>query len=340
VIGRLLAPVVAMLLVLPAGGGPGVASGGLEANASGSRAKAKRVRAWTIQYRAHNGAHRGATVILPAWYGRRNNPRIPLVISPHGRGLTGWANAKIWGNLPARGRFAVVSPGGQGRRLPRHSWGYSGQIEDLARMPVILRRTLPWLRIDRRRVFAVGGSMGGQETLLLLARHPGLLAGAAVFDAVVDFTVQYRRFRHLKCNTLCRRRWVKPLGDGLRELARYEVGDMPKKRPTAYRVRSPITYVGAIATSCVPLQIWWSVADQVVTAEERQSSKLFWTIRRLNPNAPVTAYVGFWRHTVAMHARSNLPIALVGLGLLDERVQLSPPDLRTVRPRPSSTWVC
>lgn len=339
-IGRLLAPAVAMLLVLPAGGGPGVASGGLEANASGSRAKAKRVRAWTIRYRAHNGARRGATVVLPAWYGRRNNPRIPLVISPHGRGLTGWANAKIWGNLPARGRFAVVSPGGQGRRLPRHSWGYSGQIEDLARMPVILRRTLPWLRIDRRRVFAVGGSMGGQETLLLLARHPGLLAGAAVFDAVVDFTVQYRRFRHLKCNTLCRRRWVKPLGDGLRELARYEVGDMPKKRPMAYRVRSPITYVRAIATSCVPLQIWWSVADQVVTAEERQSSKLFWTIRRLNPNAPVTAYVGFWRHTVAMHARSNLPIALVGLGLLDERVQLSPPDLRTVRPRPSSTWVC
>jgi pimeloyl-ACP methyl ester carboxylesterase len=340
VIGRLLAPAVVMLLVLPAGGGASVASGGLEANASGSRPKAKRVRAWTIRYRAHNGARRGATVVLPAWYGRRNNPRIPLVISPHGRGLSGWANAKIWGNLPARGRFAVVSPGGQGRRLPRHSWGYSGQIEDLARMPDILRRTMPWLRVDRKRIFAVGGSMGGQETLLLLARHPGLLAGAAVFDAVVDFTVQYRRFRHLKCNKLCRRRWVKPLGDGLRELARYEVGDMPKKRPTAYRVRSPITYVRAIATSCVPLQIWWSVADQVVTAEERQSAKLFWTIRGLNPNAPVTAYVGFWRHTVAMHARSNLPIALVGLGLLRERVQLSPPDLRTVRPHPSSTWVC
>jgi pimeloyl-ACP methyl ester carboxylesterase len=329
-----------MLLVLPAGGGAAGALRGLEAESSASRAKAKPVRAWTIRYRAHNGARRGATVVLPAWYGRRNNPRIPLVISPHGRGLTGWANAKIWGNLPARGRFAVVSPGGQGRRLPRHSWGYSGQVQDLARMPDILRRTMPWLRIDRRRVFAVGGSMGGQETLLLLARHPGLLAGAAVFDAVVDFTVQYRRFRHLKCNKLCRRRWVKPLGDGIRELARYEVGGMPKKRPLAYRVRSPITYVRAIATSCVPLQIWWSVADQVVTAEERQSSKLFWTIRSLNPNAPVTAYVGFWRHTVAMHERSNLPIALVGLGLLDERVNLSPPDLRTVRPRPASTWVC
>jgi hypothetical protein len=41
-----------------------------------------------------------------------------------------------------------------------------------------------------------------------------------------------------------------------------------------------------------------------------------------------------------MHARSDLPIALVGLGLLRERVQLSPPDLRTVRPRPASNWVC
>jgi pimeloyl-ACP methyl ester carboxylesterase len=340
VIGRFLAPAVAMLLLLPAGGGATGASRALEAESSAGRAKAKRVRAWTIRYRAHNGARRGATVVLPAWYGPRNNPRIPLVISPHGRGLTGWANAKVWGNLPARGRFAVVSPGGQGRRLPRHSWGYSGQIEDLARMPVILRRTLPWLRIDRRRVFAVGGSMGGQETLLLLARHPGLLAGAAVFDAVVDFAVQYRRFRHLKCNKLCRRRWVKPLGDGIRELAREEVGGAPKKRPIAYRVRSPLTYVRAIATSCVPLQIWWSVADQVVTAEERQSSKLFWTIRALNPNAPVTAYVGFWIHTVAMHARSHLPIALVGLGLLHERVESSPPDLRTVRPRPASNWVC
>jgi len=299
------------------------------------------VRAWTIRYRAHNRAPRPAVVLVPAGFGPScPPPPMPLVVSPHGRGVRADTNARLWGELPAQGGFAVVCPGGMGRRLPLHSWGWRGQIADLARMPSIVRATLPWLRVDPRRVYAVGGSMGGQETLLLLARHPGLLAGAAVFDAVVDFTVQYRRFRHLKCNKLCRRRWVKPLGDGLRELAREEVGGMPKKRPTAYRVRSPITYVRAIATSCVPLQIWWSVADQVVTAEQRQSSKLFWTIRALNPNAPVTAYVGFWIHTVAMHARSHLPIALVGLGLLDERVQLSPPDLRTVRPRPASAWVC
>jgi pimeloyl-ACP methyl ester carboxylesterase len=339
VIGRLVLPVVAMLLVA-AGGGPAGASRGVEADSSANRKKANRVRMWTIHYRAHNGARRAATVVLPAWYGRKNHPRIPLVISPHGRGLSGRANARVWGTLPARGEFAVVSPSGHGRKLPRHSWGYSGQINDLARMPVILRRTLPWLRIDQQQIFAVGGSMGGQEALLLLARRPGLLAGVAVFDAVVDMTLQYRRFRHLRCSKACRKSWVKPIGHGLRELARREVGGMPKKRPMAYRLRSPLTYVRAIAASCVPLQIWWSVADRIVTAEERQSAKLFWKIRELNPIAPVTAYVGFWRHTRAMHARTRLPIALAGLGLLDKPADVSHPRLRTVRARPASTWFC
>jgi pimeloyl-ACP methyl ester carboxylesterase len=339
VIGRFVLPVVAMLLVA-AGGGAAGATRGLDADSSENRKKANRVRMWTIHYRAHNGARRAATVVLPAWYGRKSHPRIPLVISPHGRGLSGRANARVWGTLPARGQFAVVSPAGHGRKLPRHSWGYSGQINDLARMPVILRRTLPWLRINQRQIFAVGGSMGGQEALLLLARRPRLLAGVAVFDAVVDLTLQYRRFRHLRCSKACRRSWVKPLGHGLRELARREIGGMPKKRPLAYRVRSPLTYVRAIATSCVPLQIWWSVADRIVTAEERQSARLFWKIRELNPIAPVTAYVGFWRHTRAMHARSRLPIALGGLGLLDRGVTTSAPRLRTVRPRKASTWLC
>jgi dipeptidyl aminopeptidase/acylaminoacyl peptidase len=324
-------PVFAILIASTVDG-PARASGEAEMSSS------SRVRAWTIHYRAHNGTRRAATVLLPAWYGPRNHPRIPLVISPHGRGVSGRANARIWGRLPAYGSFAVVSPDGQGRRLRRHSWGYSGQIEDLARMPVILQRTLPWLRIDHQQIYAVGGSMGGQETLLLLARYPRLLAGAAVFDAVVDLTVQYRRFRLLDCNHTCRRRWTEPLGNGLRELARHEIGGAPKKRPIAYRVRSPLTYVRSIAFSCVPLQIWWSNDDRVVTAPKRQSERLFRRIRALNPDAPVSAYVGFWRHTVAMHARSQLPIALVDLGFVVEPFQPSRPRLRRILAAASSQW--
>ena len=85
--------------------------------------------------------------------------------------VAGSQNVRLWGDLPARGRFAVVNPEGYGRRLGRFSWGYPGQIEDLAHMPQVLAEAVPGLRIDRRRVYAMGTSMGGQETLLLLARH-------------------------------------------------------------------------------------------------------------------------------------------------------------------------
>ena len=96
--------------------------------------------------------------------------------------------------------FGVISPEGAGRKLSRYSWGSLGQIDDLARMPEIARRTLPWLEIDSRKVYAFGGSMGGQETLLLLARHPHLLAGAAAFDSVADFARQYRSFPRIPCD--------------------------------------------------------------------------------------------------------------------------------------------
>jgi poly(3-hydroxybutyrate) depolymerase len=299
-----------------------------------------RVRIWTIHYRAHSGVRRAAYVVLPAWYGPRRNPRIPLVISPHGRGLAGSANARLWGQLPARGAFAVVNPDGQGRRLPRHSWGYRGQIDDLARMPVIVERTLPWLRLDRRHVYAFGGSMGGQETLLLVAHYPRLLAGAAVFDAVTDFGLQYRRFRLLACNARCRKNWARGLGNGLRTLARSEIGGAPKERPTAYRVRSPVTYSRAIASSCVPLQIWWSVADRIVTDQQRQSGRLFWLLRELNPYAPVQGFAGFWIHSAAMRPRTGLPHALATFGLLPQPE--GPPQIPGFRvvPEPAESPAC
>src|SRR5205085_9912044 len=111
--------------------------------------------------------------------------------SPHGRGIPASHNARLWGNLPARGPFAVVNPEGQGRELALYSWGDPGEIDDLARMPQIVAHALPWLRIDPHRIYAFGGSMGGQETLLLVARFPHLLAGAASFDAPTRMAVRY-----------------------------------------------------------------------------------------------------------------------------------------------------
>jgi poly(3-hydroxybutyrate) depolymerase len=251
------------------------------------------------------------------WYRPGNTPLIPLVISPHGRGLTGRHNVPIWGSLPADGPFAVVSPDGQGRRLARYSWGYRGQIDDLARMPEILRRTLPWLRIDRDRVYAFGGSMGGQEVLLIGARYPEVVAGVAAFDAVTNFARQYRAFPRLPCDRRCRRLWKGPLGATLQRMARVEVGGTPTNAAPAYAARSPVAYLRSIAFSCVPIQLWWSVADRVVVDQEHQSARLFWNIRGLNPIAPVEAFVGFWIHTSEMRAKSQLPRALASFGLLE-----------------------
>jgi poly(3-hydroxybutyrate) depolymerase len=262
------------------------------------------VRTLRLSYVANGGRRRQAYLVLPRWYGPELDPPIPLVISPHGRGVHGSANAARWGDLPAFGPFAVVCPDGQGRRLELYSWGWRGQIDDLARMPAILEHAFPWLRIARRRVYAVGSSMGGQETLLLVALHPRLLAGAAALDSATDMAARYAAFRFLAHPTL------------LRGFARLEFGGTPASDPSAYALRSPMHYVRQLAFSRVPLEIWWSSRDMVVRDQRRESGRLYQAIKRLNPRAPVTQYVGTWRHSREMQPLGELPLVLIDLGLL------------------------
>jgi pimeloyl-ACP methyl ester carboxylesterase len=288
------------------------------------------VRVVTIHYRTHDGYRRSAELVLPDWYGPRNNPPLPLIISPHGRGVSADENVNRWGNLPALGPFAVVNPEGQGRRFERLSWGYPGQIEDLARMPGIVRKALPWLRLDERRIYAFGASMGGQETLLLVARHPSLLAGAAAFDPVTNMASRYRDFARLRCNRTCARRWRDSIGPGLRQLARREIGGTPATHPRAYARRSPLTYARAIADSGVPLQLWWSTSDRVVRAGD-QSVPLVRALRRLNPNMELQTFVGSWPHSADMHQYFMLVPALKRFGLMSVR---TPQSLRRASSRP------
>ena len=85
-----------------------------------------------------------------------------------------------------------------------------------------------------------------------------------------------------------------------------------------------------IATSCVPLQLWWSPADRVVIDQRRQSARFFWQLRRLNPTAPIQAYVGLWIHSAEMRARTGLPLALSRFGLL--QVGRAWESIRRVKP--------
>jgi pimeloyl-ACP methyl ester carboxylesterase len=275
------------------------------------------VRIVPISYEAHDGLMRRAFVILPSWYGPTDHPPIPLVISPHGRGVGARVNIRRWGRLPAVGDFAVINPEGQGRALTLYSWGDPGEISDLARMPDIVEEALPWLHVDRHRVYAFGGSMGGQETLLLVARYPHLLAGAASFDAPTNMAARYRAFIR------------QPLGPGLQRLARDEIGGTPSNDPRGYALRSPIDWARKIAFSGVPLQIWWSTRDRTVTDQREESGLLYRLIKRLNPAAPVSEFVGIWAHTTEMKSHGYLPYALSRFGLMPPR-HGPPPEGRFV----------
>lgn len=322
---------VAAMQLLPAGTSPALAAGPRSAPRTGAAPlHAVGAREVVIRYRAHTGVVRDAYVRFPIWYGGETRPALPLVISPHGRGRDGRGNSRLWGDLPSIGGFAVVSPDGQGDHLPTMSWGARGQIDDLARMPEIVAHALPELRIDRTRVYAFGGSMGGQETLLLVARYPSLLAGAASFDGVADFALQYRNFPQLGCNAVCRRMWGGSIGRGLQSLARKEIGGAPADVPAAYAQRSAITLARAIASSCVPLQIWWSKKDRIVRQPNRQSGRLLTLVRWLNPQAPVEGFVGDWVHTASFKATSRLPLALARFGLMPSSYDSVPAVLRHI----------
>ena len=312
-LGRgLRAAAAAAVIAVPAAWGGVV--GGQQARAGDGGQRIGAIRLWRIPYRAHDGRSRAAFVLAPAWYGHGRHPVLPLIIAPHGRGVDGRANARLWGQLPGRGGFLVVSPDGEGDHLPLYSWGARGQVSDLAAMPRHLRRTLPWLRVDAHRIYAVGGSMGGQEALLLAARAPRLLAGVAAFDATTDLARQYRSFPSLPCNAACLRRWQGPIGEGLQALAREEVGGTPAEVPGAYAARSPISYGRAIARSGVQLQLWWSTSDAVVSSG--QSKAFLHELARWGSAERVTVVKGTWQHAAAM--RVNLQAALRRFGLLPD----------------------
>lgn len=252
-----------------------------------------------FHYRAHDGTLRPAVLLLPAGY---HGQRIPLVVSPHGRGADEWSNELYWGELPGEGGFAVVNPAGEGRRLRWFSWGAPGEIADLARMPAIVERH--GVHVDPRRIYAFGGSMGGQETLLLLARHPHLLAGAVAFDPATDMARRYRDFAAL------------PHGRQLQRLAREEVGGTPRQVPRAYAERSPDHYAAAIARSGVPLQLYWSSRDRVIRDQLFETQALATEISRDDRDARLWDFHGEWNHTAEMWWNRRLPRALARFRLL------------------------
>jgi len=323
-----------------------------------------RVRPWLVHYLAWDGATtRQAWIVLPSGWGpSAPPPPAPLVISPHGRNNLGWSNAvTYWQNLPADGSFILVCPDGLGRAHDKatdpydqpppdaglFSYGYSQEIADLARMPQIVHATLPWLRVDLERVYVLGSSMGGQETLLLAARFPralaagtGRLAGAAAFDAPCDLAEQCAYLTHRQPSAsgspvgvaalMLEEIGAKPASVlGFDQTARFynrrtktqmTIGQLLSKLPAHQALwdeRSPLGYVETLASLPFTLRLYWSTKDVVVANQAtKQSGKLYARIKAAKPAADVERVQGTWAHSAEFVPNGKLGEALAGFGLI------------------------
>jgi pimeloyl-ACP methyl ester carboxylesterase len=285
-----------------------------------------------------------------------------LVISPHGRNNLGWSNAvSYWQDSPADGPFILVCPDGLGRahdsasdpfdQPPTNpglfSYGYPKEIDDLARMPQIVEETLPWLEVDMERVYVLGSSMGGQETLLLAARYPGALgagtgqlAGAAAFDAPCDMAVQCAYLTHqpLTANTnppgtaalMLEEVGARPAAVGAFDRAAFFYNDKAGRHQTIgqllselpvnrarWQERSPLGYVSELAALPFPLRLYWSSCDTVVGNQATaHCGKLFTQIKATNSDADVEQVEGAWAHSVEFVPDDQLGAALREFGLI------------------------
>ena len=132
----------------------------------------------------------------------------------------------------------------------------------------------------------------------MLARRDTKLAGVVAFDPVTDMAARYRK-------------WPVTRGEHqLPALARTEFGGSPARVPQAYAARSPAGRVHAIASSDVPLQLWWSHADAVVTDQSQQTGAFYSRLRAIAPGAPIQEIVGYWQHAHEFHPETQLLAAL------------------------------
>jgi pimeloyl-ACP methyl ester carboxylesterase len=273
---------------------------------------------YAVPYFAWNGRSRTAVVVLPRDYvPGAAAEALPCVVEARGRNFSAASHARCWEDLPSTRGFIVICADSSGRRDPANSWGVAGQIDDLADLPAVVEASIPWVKIDRQRLYVVGPSMGGTEALTAIALHPDVFAAGISVDGVADLAARYREYG-----------LVDRLDD--RRLMRAEIGGTPRQVPFKYAVRSPSHYAGTLALCGVPLTIWWSADDKLVIHQATtQTGKLYERIRTLSPDSPVTQRIGTGSHSTMLLAD---PAAAVDY--------LCPAGIWRTRPQgPPGKWV-
>lgn len=140
-------------------------------------------------YRAADGATMPYQLFVPAGYDARR--QYPLVLWLHGGGGRGNDNrrqlnegnsvgAHIWTSAANQRRFPsiVVAPQCPTGAMWTNIGARVRPTEQLERVVALLKQLQRSYRIDPRRIYATGQSMGGFASWALIAEYPGLFAAA------------------------------------------------------------------------------------------------------------------------------------------------------------------
>lgn len=270
---------------------------------------------YAVPYFSWNGRPRTAVVILPRDYVPGASAKaLPCVVEARGRHVAPAGHARCWSDLPTREQFMVICADSSGRRDPSNSWAVAGQIDDLTQLPSVIEESIPWVSVDRKRLYVIGPSMGGTETLMALALHPDVFAAAICVDGVADLAARYREFL-----------LVDRADD--RRLMRVEVGGTPSRQPFRYAARSPKTFVRTLAFSGTPFAIWWSRTDRlVINQPTTQTGKLYQRIKLLAPDAPALQRIGDGPHSSMLLAHPGAAVDYLRPGGVWRELPESPPQ--------------
>ena len=100
-------------------------------------------------------------------------------------------------------------------------------------MPEVIAHALPWLTIDRRRIYA--RRQHGRPGDAASSRASSSLARGRLLDSLVDFAHQYRQFPRLACTAACRPARHNPRLRAATAGAK-EVGGDPRRGGAAFAV--------------------------------------------------------------------------------------------------------
>lgn len=303
VMRRFVLPVVLLLGLI----GPAVAQGNWRAPADPSErpdvsavtirtnvdANTVVLRTW---YETWNGRRRAMTIFFPR--AAENTGRVlPLLVAAHPAGGASTC-ADQMAQLSGRFGFVLACLDGQGVVTRAFSYGAPGQIADLAAAPRLIAGRLPGMKLDARRLYLVGSSMGGTEALLVGLRYPNAYRETVALSPVTDLGF---RFNSLP---LVRRGQLEA-----------ECAGSPMVRGACYVERSPIAFIGRRAVGSTILSVWYSTDDPVSGAPQ-QVPRFVVSARRLMGPDQLRVRVGTGGHGALWDRADYRAAWLIGLGLV------------------------